>query len=163
MWGKKWKKYIYIYPVRKLEGVLWNCGVGSFVGSRRVCFEIVWVERGSKENEKAQQPRKTVQKQYFSYLDIQHNRHAVLFQLRFLSPNLHNNSQLIEALYFPNLFYLVLNIWSISSISSKTNISNIFKLKLEIATMRLDLDFFFFFSKNKLCLRLKCCKFSRKV
>lgn len=53
------------------------------------------MERGSKENEKAQQPRKTVQKQYFSYLDIQHNRHAVLFQLRFLSPNLHNNSQLI--------------------------------------------------------------------
>lgn len=104
------EKNIYIYPVRKLEGVLWNCGVGSFVGSRRVCFEIVWVERGSKENEKAQQPRKTVQKQYFSYLDIQHNRHAVLFQLRFLSPNLHNNSQLIEALYFPNLFYLVLNI-----------------------------------------------------
>lgn len=62
------EKNIYIYPVRKLEGVLWNCGVGSFVGSRRVCFEIVWVERGSKENEKAQQPRKTVQKQYFTNL-----------------------------------------------------------------------------------------------
>lgn len=103
------EKNIYIYiPLESwkeyYEIVAWEVSLVQDVCVSRLCE---WKE-GRKRMR--QQPRKTVQKQYFSYLDIQHNRHAVLFQLRFLSPNLHNNSQLIEALYFPNLFYLVLNI-----------------------------------------------------
>lgn len=112
----------------------WNSGVGSFVGSRRVCFVDTrlceW--KGRKRMRKHSNPEKQF-KTVFHHLDIQHNLHAVLFTAKIF---IFESNTTIFNDQRNTLFYKFMheNFEYISNISSKTNISNIFEyFELEIA------------------------------
>lgn len=91
----------------------WNSGVGSFVGSRRVCFVDTrlceW--KGRKRMRKHSNPEKQF-KTVFHHLDIQHNLHAVLFTAKiFIFESIQQFSTIRETLYSTNLCTKISNIF----------------------------------------------------
>lgn len=115
--------------------------MGSFVGSRRVCFVDTrlceW--KGRKRMRKHSNPEKQF-KTVFHHLDIQHNRHAVLFTAKiFIFESIQQFSTIRETLYSTNLC---------TKISTRIYFKHFFEnqyfeyFQIFRIRNRLDLDFF---------------------